>query len=161
MRIPLFHVNAFSGPGLSGNPAAVCPLDSWLDDDLLRKVAAENAISATAFLVGRDGRYEVRWFTGRCEVRLCGHATSASGFVLLQLLHPEWNGVNFETRYSGVVQVEREGELLAMNFPLLEPAPCLDVPGELSRALGVGCPASEVLAVNDYLVAVFEDEAAI
>jgi PhzF family phenazine biosynthesis protein len=161
MRIPLFHVNAFSGAGLSGNPAAVCLLDSWLDDDLLRKVAAENALSATAFLVGRDGGYEVRWFTPRCEVRLCGHATLASGYVLLELLHPEWHVVNFATRYSGVVQVERDGELLAMNFPLLEPGPCTNVPGELSRALGVEGHASEVLAVSDYLVAVFEDEAAV
>src|SRR3954453_2169920 len=161
MRIPLFHVNAFSGAAFSGNPAAVCLLDSWLDDDLLRKVAAENALSATAFLVERDGRYQVRWFTPRCEVRLCGHATLASGYVLLQLLHPDWNSVNFETRYSGAVSVERAGELLAMNFPLLEPAPCANVPGELSHALGVEDQASEVLAVDDYLVSVFKEEAVI
>jgi len=79
VHIPLFHVNAFTEQSFLGNPAAVCFLDSWLDEDRLRKVAAENNLSATAFLVPARAGYEMRWFTPRCEVKLCGHATLASG----------------------------------------------------------------------------------
>ncbi len=89
MRIPLFHVDAFTTEPFTGNPAAVCPLQAWLDDETLRKVAAENNLSETAFFVpGDSGHYELRWFTPRCEVRLCGHATLASAYVVLNLLEP-------------------------------------------------------------------------
>lgn len=161
MQIPLFHVNAFSEAAFSGNPAAVCLLDSWLDDNLLRKVAAENALSATAFLVRQDGVHQLRWFTPLCEVRLCGHATLATGYVLLQLLDPELQTVSLETRYSGVVSVTKAGDLLAMDFPMHNPTPCANVPHGLSRALGIENQPYELLEVNDSLIAVFEDEAAI
>ena len=82
MKIPTFRVNAFTGVGLRGNPAAVCLLEAWLDDQALQKLASENNVSETAFLVRRDSEYELRWFTPQVEVDLCGHATLASGFVL-------------------------------------------------------------------------------
>lgn len=88
MRIPLFHVNAFTNARFGGNPAAVCLLDSWLDDGSLGKVAAENNHSATAFLVPSGQDYDLRWFTPRRELRLCGHATLAAGFVLAQIEKP-------------------------------------------------------------------------
>jgi PhzF family phenazine biosynthesis protein len=161
MRIELFHVNAFSEAAFSGNPAAVCLLDSWLDDALLHKVAAENALSATAFLVQKVAHYEIRWFTPACEVRLCGHATLASGYVLLHLLHPEWEAVSFETRYSGTVTVEKSGSVLVMNLPVQRPQASTNAPGELRLALGVEVPPFQVLAVDNYVLAVFDDEAAI
>ena len=87
----LFHVNAFAANAFEGNPAAVCPLSKWLDDSLLLKVAAENNLSETAFFVGphgQGGQYDLRWFTPRCEVKLCGHATLASALVLFEILEP-------------------------------------------------------------------------
>src|SRR5215469_5478650 len=120
MHIPLFHVNAFTSAPFSGNPAAVCLLDSWLDDGLLLKVAAESALPATAFLVASGGGYAIRWFTAKCEVKLCGHATLASGYVVLRLLRPDLPKISFETRYRGVVSVGKDRELLEMDFPRLE-----------------------------------------
>ncbi len=161
MQIPLFHVNAFSEAAFSGNPAAVCLLDSWLDDDLLRKVATENALSATAFVVRKDGAHQLRWFTPTSEVRLCGHATLASGAVLLRQLLPELRTISFETRYSGGVSVAKDGDLLVMDFPMHSPAPCKSLPRELSRALGIADQASEVWEVNNSFIAVFEDDTVI
>ena len=82
MKIPVVHVDAFTSQAFRGNPAAVCPLESWLDDQTLQSIAAENNLSETAFLVGGKGSYEIRWMTPATEVDLCGHATLASAFVL-------------------------------------------------------------------------------
>src|SRR6202050_5844865 len=107
MQLRLFHVDAFANKIFEGNPAAVCPLAKWLDDDFLRAVAAENNLSETAFLVSGDNHYELRWFTPRCEVKLCGHATLASAFVVMQFLAPLSDTVRFKTRYSGTLIVSR------------------------------------------------------
>jgi PhzF family phenazine biosynthesis protein len=159
MHIPLFHVDAFTDRALSGNPAAVCLLDSWLDDEWLRKVAAENNLSATAFLVSRDDAYDLRWFTRLCEIRLCGHATLASAFIVLKLLLPGKNVVRFETRFAGTLRVCRDGNLFSMDFPALVPRPCVNPPGILEKALGA-TPA-EVFQGNDTYIAVFDDCAGI
>lgn len=85
MKIPFFQVDAFSNKAFGGNPAAICILHSWLDDDLLQKIAAENNVSETAFLVPTSpGNSELKWFTPTVEVDLCGHATLASAFVLFE-----------------------------------------------------------------------------
>ena len=89
MRIPLFRVDAFTDRAFRGNPAAVCFLDFWLDDALLRKVATENNLPATAFLVPSATGYALRWFSPVCELRLCGHATRAAAFVLFQFVSPQ------------------------------------------------------------------------
>ena len=86
MHIPVFHVDAFTSRPFAGNPAAVCLLSSSLDDEMLRKVSAENNLPATAFLVEQKSGFELRWFTTQCEIKLCGHATLAAGFVVLNLL---------------------------------------------------------------------------
>lgn len=158
MQITLFHVNAFSEAAFGGNPAAVCLLDSWLDDELHRKVAAENSLSATAFLIPQNGGYEIRWFTRTHEIKLCGHATLASGYLLLHVLHPELERVGFQTRFSGVVSVAKKNDLLEMDFPVRAPSPTRSAPAELARALGLQDSPSEVLQCNDSLLAVFEDE---
>src|ERR1035438_9246483 len=107
MRVPLFHLDAFTDQPFAGNPAAVCLLNSWLDDTLLLKVAAENNLSATAFLVprgaGGEPGYELRWFTPRREVRLCGHATLASAYVVLKLLSAGLGTLQFQTRFRGTL----------------------------------------------------------
>ncbi len=161
MRISLFHVDAFATEPFTGNPAAVCPLQGWLDDEALRKVAAENNLSETAFLVPNSGHYELRWFTPRSEVRLCGHATLASAYVVLNLLEPGTDAVRFETRYSGTLTVRREGYLFAMDFPALFPKHCVGAPEGLVEALGPGPRPSEILEVNDIYVVIYEDEASV
>ena len=158
MRIPLFHVDAFAQGPNSGNRAAVCLLDSWLDDAWLRKVAAENNLSATAFLVrGRD-RYELRWFTTRCEIQLCGHATLAAGFVVLEVMDPGRDPVQFENHRVGILTVRRAGGLFAMDFPALVPQPCPERPPGLTEALGLETDPSELLEVNGTYIAVLRDE---
>ncbi|HYR57935.1 MAG TPA: PhzF family phenazine biosynthesis isomerase, partial [Chthoniobacteraceae bacterium] len=82
MRVPYFQVDAFTSRVFGGNPAGVCPLDAWLPDETLRDIAAENNLSETAFIVARDGAFDLRWFTPTIEVDLCGHATLAAAFVL-------------------------------------------------------------------------------
>ena len=121
VRIPLFHVDAFTEQPFRGNPAAVCFLDSWLDEGRLLKVAAENNLSETAFLVPAKAGYELRWFTPRCEVRLCGHATLAAAYILLNLRQPQLDSVRFETTFHGTLTVRRAGEFLTMDFPALVP----------------------------------------
>lgn len=157
MKIPVFHVDAFTDQPFKGNPAAVCLLDSWLDDEGMRKVAAENNVSATAFLVPSKGGYAVRWFTGRSKIRLCGHATLASAYVVLNLLQPGLDRVQFSTKSRGELTVRRDGESLAMDFPAAIAKTCT-YPPEVIRALGPSVDMSdvvEVLEVNDtYLVVV-------
>ncbi len=161
MHIPLFRVNAFTDRPFSGNPAAVCLLDSWLDDPLLRKVASENNLSATAFLLPRPEDYELRWFTPLCEVRLCGHATMAAAWVALHVLRSGENTVRFATRFHGTLSVRALGALLSMDFPSLVPQPCRTPPAVLVQALGSQTLPSEVLEVNDTYFAVFDDSKAV
>jgi len=161
MRIPLFHVDAFTNQPFRGNPAAVCPLQGWLDDEILRKVAAENNLSETAFFLPRTGHYDLRWFTPRGEVRLCGHATLASAYVLFTLLEPGLDSVRFETRHSGGLTVNKNGDLLSMDFPALFPEHCGNPPDDLLRALGPGPLPSSVLEVNDTYIGVYQSQSSI
>jgi PhzF family phenazine biosynthesis protein len=161
MRISLFHVDAFTNQAFRGNPAAVCPLQEWLDDDLLLKVAAENNLSETAFFVPQGEHYDLRWFTPRCEVRLCGHATLASAYVLLNLLQPGFQTVRFETRLSGTLTVSKDGEKLAMDFPAMFAKPCTHSPEALIQGLRRAPRPSSLWEANDTYIAVYETQAAI
>lgn len=153
---PIFRVSAFTSQPFAGNPAAVCLLKTWLDDALLRSVAAENNLSETAFFVPNGDYFDLRWFTPRCEVKLCGHATLASAFVILQFLAPAKNKVSFQTRFSGPLTVSREGAMLAMDFPALVPWECPTPPPELLEALGRS--PSTVVQIEDNLFAVYDNE---
>lgn len=152
-RIPLYQIDAFTGRLFAGNPAAVCPLEEWLSPEQMQAMAAENNLSETAFFVRGVEGYDLRWFTPKVEVDLCGHATLASAFVVFQYLEPERKEVRFHTR-SGELTVRRQGELLVMDFPAREPVRCA-VPRELAAALGAA--PSEVWEARDYL-AVYETE---
>jgi len=157
MRLPLYQIDAFTGAVFGGNPAAVCPLEGWLEDALLQAIAAENNLSETAFLVPKGPQaeeYALRWFTPLVEVDLCGHATLASAYVVFHFLEPERESVSFHTR-SGPLRVTREGDLLAMDFPAWEVSPC-EAPATLPTALG-GAP-QEAFKSRDWLV-VYETEA--
>jgi PhzF family phenazine biosynthesis protein len=153
VRIPLFYIDAFANRLVTGNPAAVCFLSSWLDDELLRKVAAENNLSATAFLVPEREDYQLRWFNPRLEISLCGHATLASAHLLLNVLQPTLGSVQFATRYGGRLRVEKEGSLVRMDFPAFQAKACSVMPDGLIEALGASALPAEVLEVNQtYLV---------
>jgi PhzF family phenazine biosynthesis protein len=117
MKIPIYQVDAFTSEVFSGNPAAVCLLDGWLDDKQLQSIAAENNLSETAFLVRRDDGYDLRWLTPVTEVSLCGHATLASAFVLFECKKWKDKAIRFQTRRSGELVVTRHDDLLEMDFP--------------------------------------------
>lgn len=114
--IKLFQVDSFTDRIFGGNPAAVCPLTEWLDDALLLKIAAENNLSETAFFVGSDGVYRLRWFTPTTEIDLCGHATLAAAHVLFEVLEPGRETVTFASR-SGDLTVTKNQRLLTLDFP--------------------------------------------
>jgi len=156
MRIPIYQVDAFTRRLFGGNPAAVCPLESWLSEELLQAIAAENNLSETAFLVREGERYRLRWFTPELEVELCGHATLAAAFVVFHRLEPDADRVVFDT-LSGELTVTREGNLLAMDLPARPPQPC-EPPAGLLEALG-GEPI-EVLKA-DYFLVTYENEQAV
>ncbi len=157
MSLPLFYVDAFTDKPFKGNPAAVCPLKDWLDDKLLLAVAAENNLSETAFFVPEGEQFRLRWFTPRCEVNLCGHATLASAFVLLTILEPHRELVSFATR-SGILTVCREQKLLSMNFPALPPWNCPSPPDALIEGLGAQLKQVSVLQIKDNYFVVYESE---
>jgi PhzF family phenazine biosynthesis protein len=148
VRIPLYQIDAFADGPFTGNPAAVCPLESWLPDKVMQSVAAENNLSETAFFVPEGDGYRLRWFTPTTEVDLCGHATLASAFVVFRWLTPQRSEVSFQTQQAGPLTVSRDGDLLALDFPARPPSPC-PIPEELATALGRR-PAA-ILAARDYL----------
>jgi predicted PhzF superfamily epimerase YddE/YHI9 len=161
MRIPLFHIDAFTNRPLSGNPAAVCSLQGWLDDGMLRKVAAENNLSETAFLVPVGDHYDLRWFSPQREVKLCGHATLAAAYVVVHFLQPALQAVRFETLHAGPLLVRNDGEHFSMDFPGFVPSVCKILPTNLLPALGPGPRPSEVLEVNQTYIAVYKEQNAI
>ena len=149
MRLPLYQVDAFTGDLFGGNPAAVCPLERWLSDATMQAIAAENNLSETAFFVREGDRYALRWFTPSVEVDLCGHATLASGFVIMNFLEPRRETVSFRTVKAGTLTVTRAADMLAMDFPARPAAPA-EAPAGLLAALG-GAPRA-LLRARDYLV---------
>lgn len=155
LKIPMYQVDAFAGQVFSGNPAAICPLDAWLADEQMQAIAAENNLAETAFFVRNGSGYKLRWFTPMVEVDLCGHATLASAFVILNDLTPGERCVSFETK-SGKLAVTRDGDLYSLDFPSRPPAPCEQPCPGLVAALG-GNPA-EVLAARDYFVVYSSEE---
>ena len=153
MRLRQYQVDAFATRVFEGNPAAVCPLETWLDDALLQAIANENNLSETAFFVPTERGFHLRWFTPVSEVDLCGHATLAAAHILFDELGYAGKQITFETQ-SGDLIVEANGGLLAMDFPARPPALC-PIPDGLAD--GLGRVPLEVRAANDYL-AVFENE---
>lgn len=153
MQVPIYQIDAFSSRRFGGNPAAVCPLDKWPDDETLQAVAAENNLSETAFLVPHGDGYHLRWFTPKLEVALCGHATLASAFVVFEHLKPGSTSVRFESK-SGPLFVRRNDDRLAMDFPA-QPAVACEPPQALVE--GLGSMPHEVYRAADYL-AVYDSE---
>ena len=130
-----YVVDAFTDKVFAGNPAAVCVMDKWLDEGTMQSIAIENNLSETAFAVGKGGAYHLRWFTPGGEVELCGHATLATAYVITRFVEPELETVSFDT-LSGRLTVEKQGELLTMDFPAFDLKP-VSVTENMVRALGV------------------------
>ena len=156
MKLRQFQVDAFAGRRFEGNPAAVCPLEEWLSDEVMLAIAEENNLSETAFFVPLENGFKLRWFTPVAEVDFCGHATLGSAHVLFDALGYQGEAVVFETR-SGEMSVARDGDVYVMNFPAQPPQSC-SPPKALVE--GLGAKPAEVLAADDYL-AVYESEAVV
>ena len=148
-----YIVDAFTDKAFSGNPAAVCVMDSWPTEEYMMKLAMENNLSETAFIVKEAEGYHLRWFTPATEVELCGHATLASSFVILNYYDTGADSVVFNT-LSGPLTVARRGDLYEMDFPTydLKEIPVTD---DMEKAFGVR-PVKAVLGLD--LICVFDDE---
>lgn len=154
MQLPIYQVDAFTDRLFGGNPAAVIPLDSWLPDNLMQSIAVENNLSETVFFVKEGDVYHIRWFTPATEVKLCGHATLTSAYVLFNILNVVDNSIHF-TSLSGSLYVSKEEDgSMTMDFPKAEMTPC-STPQALWESLGAH--PVECLKGEDYM-AVFEDE---
>lgn len=148
-----YIVDAFTGHPFSGNPAAVCVMDAWPSEEFMQKLAMENNLSETAFIVREKEGYHLRWFTPAYEVDLCGHATLASSWVILNMVEPGSESVQFHTR-SGLLTIKRKGSLYEMDFPVYEQEE-IPVSDAMEAAFGVR-PVQAFLGVD--LVCVFAGE---
>jgi len=153
MLLTQYQVDAFSEKLFEGNPAAVVPLQNWLDDNLMQQIAAENNLSETAFFVKEGENYHIRWFTPEYEVPLCGHATIASSYVIFNYLNPTIGEIQF-TSSSGILKVTKNEDAYILNFPIQEAVDC-EIPYEMTEAFGKA-PVS-CLQNQDY-IAVYDDE---
>ncbi len=153
-ELPIYQVDAFASRVFAGNPAAVCPLDDWLPDQVLQAIAVENNLSETAFLVKRGADFDLRWFTPAHEVDLCGHATLGSAYVIANYLDNGSTEVRFHSR-SGPLTVTREGDLYTLDFPALPPQRIED---SAAVAEALGAAPAELWEEMD-LMAVFASEA--
>ncbi len=151
MKLTLYQIDAFTVKLFGGNPAAVIPLEEWIDDSLMQKIALENNLSETVFFVPTksnskvpihrdlDGAeasdFSIRWFTPTLEINLCGHATLASAYVLFNFLNFEKDEIKFKSQ-SGILKVTKEGDTIWLNFPSWKPEIFNDHDPQLAQALG-------------------------
>lgn len=145
----LYQIDAFSKNVFSGNPAAVCPLEEWLSEEILLKIAEENNLSETAFYVKKDNQYEIRWFTPKIEVDLCGHATLAAAFVLFNYENHKDNQITFFSPRSGELIVTKEADLLSLNFPVDEPE-AIPLTSEMTEGFNIK-PIQAFKGKTDYM----------
>ena len=156
MNLKMWQVDAFAAQVLQGNPAAIVPLESWIDDGLMQRIANENNLAETAFFVAKgEGRYHLRWFTPEGEVELCGHATLASAWLLFDRLAPELKSVAFETR-SGTLTVDRGRDgrhVMSLPSDIVAPFEAPGLAKQIGEALGAAPP--DAVLKGRYIVAVW------
>jgi len=148
MKISIFQVDAFTSELFCGNPAAVCPLESWIDDKILQLIAYENNLSETAFFVNENDGYRIRWFTPTCEVDLCGHATLASAYIIFNEIDSTVSNIKFFSN-SGELNVTKNSDLISLDFPSLPPKISQN-PEKIYSAFNI--KPIEVLEAEDYLL---------
>lgn len=158
MELPIYQVDAFTSEVFKGNPAAVVPLDFWLPDDILQNIAIENNLSETAFFVKTDEDFHLRWFTPTYEIDLCGHATLATSFVILNELYPDKTEVTFSTNVAGKLTVKKNKNSFTMDFPNRkgEKVNIEDIPDEVLKGIGNITPTEGYKARD--LILVFDNE---
>jgi len=157
MKIQMFQVDAFTEKLFGGNPAAVCILTQPLPDEIMQKIAAENNLAETAFIIDQGDTFSIRWFTPKVEVDLCGHATLASSHVIFNHLNYSKKTIRFSSR-SGILEVRQDGDLLILNFPSDMPQKgCLG--RSVTDALGMD-PVEILKGKTDYML-VYENQAQI
>lgn len=139
MRLPLYQVDAFTDQLFAGNPAAVVPLQHWLPDRVMQKIAAENNLAETAFIIPDGANWSIRWFTPELEIDLCGHATLASAFIIANFLNEGAELIRFSTKVAGDLLVTRQRERYSLDFPA-RPGALAEVPAEVLTALGAEHP---------------------
>lgn len=149
MLIKIYQVDAFTNKLFGGNPAAVCPLESWLDDSTMQKIASENNLSETAFFIREDQNYSIRWFTPKVEVDLCGHATLATAYVIYQYLKETKAEIKFKSR-SGELRVIQNDDNLTLDFPVLPLLQCNTRNELILKALKVA--PLEIWKGDDYML---------
>ena len=133
MKIPLYQIDAFTNKLFGGNPAAVCPLDDWITDELMQNIAIENNLAETAFFVKKDEIYHLRWFMPSGEINLCGHATLASAYVIFNFLNHPTDEIVFSSQ-SGALRASRSPNgRITLDFPVWQPKP-VDIPKEIFEA---------------------------
>jgi PhzF family phenazine biosynthesis protein len=157
MKLTIYQVDAFAETVFKGNPAAIIPLEDWIEDSLMQQIAMENNLSETAFLVKNDGGYHIRWFTPEYEIDLCGHATLASAYVIKNFLEPHIQEIHFSTQKAGELKTTAKDGMYTLDFPSRMPEPC-EAPNDLLKSLGVST-AVEVLRSRDYFVVLPNEEA--
>ena len=155
MRLTIYQVDAFSDKPFAGNPAAVCPLESWIDDETMQNIAMENNLAETAFFVEKNGMYELRWFTPTVEVDLCGHATLASAFVLFEKLGYSGDTIHFYSPRSGNLNVSKTGTQYTLDFPT-DQLKEMELTKELIDCFDL-TPKKAVKGLTDYMV-IFDNE---
>lgn len=148
MKLAIYQVDAFTNQLFTGNPACVVPLGNWLPENLLLKIARENAVPETAFFVSKGEKIHLRWFTPEIEMDLCGHATLATAHCLKSVLNYPGNIINFETM-SGDLQVTVNGQFYDLDFPSRMPLPA-ELPENIGKALNI--KPLEVFKARDYVL---------
>jgi PhzF family phenazine biosynthesis protein len=159
MKLTLYQIDAFTNYLFGGNPAAVIPLDQWISESLMQRLALENNLSETVFFVPSskpDVDYEIRWFTPLVEINLCGHATLAAAFVLFHVMGYSHQAIRFESK-SGILTITKNADKISMDFPAWKPAALTAWPNELSAALG-NIPFTSVYQYRDLLVEVADED---
>jgi len=149
MLVPIYQVDAFTDRLFGGNPAGVCPLEQWLPEETMQRIAMENNLSETAFFVKKDGGFHIRWFTPKVEVNLCGHATLASAHVIFHDLGYSGEVISFESR-SGILNVRKESDLLILDFPANKPQRAA-LPDDFVQSLNI-TPVQCYRGKEDYLL---------
>jgi len=157
MKLTIYQVDAFAEKVFEGNPAAVVPLEEWLEDDLMQKIAMENNLSETAFFVKTDRGFHLRWFTPEYEIDLCGHATLASAYVIKNFVEPHLAKINFTTEKAGILKAMAKDGMYTLDFPSRMPQSC-DAPGLVLKSLNL-LTAVEILKSRDYFVVLPNEEA--
>ena len=156
MKIPIYKVDAFTSNIFKGNPAAVCPLNEWLPDQIMQKIAMENNLSETAFYVEDNGEYNIRWFTPKSEMDLAGHPTLASAHIILKEYKVNKNKLIFKTHLGDILNVTIKDNLYLMDFPS-RPPKLLDDFDLLLLQEALGKKPIKVLTYRD-LIAIYDNE---